>query len=190
MRIKKVNQTTPTNAQIIDSLESESTTDGLSAKKGKELKTLIDSMDKIIVSSTEPTGNDRKKIWLQNGISYRIIDSSNLKLGDISTETGKEVSYDGFVITSNLIEVEANTKYIASYEANSSDIQIVIYEYDSSKAYIGYNFDTVLKFNFTTKTNTKYIKIRFMNFNANAKLENNIRNIYIKNENDVYEEFI
>ena len=47
MKIKKINQSAGVVASVVNSLTSDSTTDALSAKQGKELKNLIDNIEVV-----------------------------------------------------------------------------------------------------------------------------------------------
>lgn len=145
--------------------------------------------DDLIVSSVEPTGVNRKKVWMQEFPNL----IKNLKVGDINTETGLEVEYLGFIITADYVQVESNTEYYALYNPlNSENTQCVIYEFDENKNYLGFTYVNKSRYNFITKVNTQYLKCRFMDTNLDIKciLRKNEQKIYIKNDNDVYEEFI
>lgn len=70
MKIRKVAQTPGLLATVVDNLNSDSTTDALSAKQGKVLKEMIDNIDigeetgapEIAIGSEEPTGEE--VLWI------------------------------------------------------------------------------------------------------------------------------
>lgn len=157
--------------------------------KKKNIKQMAKELNPVVVSPTEPTGDNRRKVWMQEFPNL----IKNLKVGDINTETGLEVEYLGFIITADYAQVESNTEYYALYNPlNSENTQCVIYEYDENKNYLGFSHVDKSRYNFTTKANTQYLKCRFMDTNLDIKciLRKNEQKIYIKNDNDVYEEFI
>jgi hypothetical protein len=83
--------------------------------------------------------------------------SSSLELGEISSSTGQNVVNSNAVRSSSFMEIEPNTNYIVS----SSEGSIRSYQYDENFNYI----NTVGGIPFTSFSNAKYIKVRFLNTN-------------------------
>lgn len=170
--------------------------------------------DKVIVSSTEPTGEARKKVWLQH--------SNNLAwFNNVTTNsTGTEYRIDN---------IKPNTAYTITYiKSRISGVTISVsqvYLYNSIKFYnnSGTLLDTIsstssdivtlsttpveLEKTFTTPANTSYIVFDLGNhngdFNNNTLISNIMLNAgstaleyeeyvddkeYILSDNDIYEE--
>lgn len=103
---------------------------------------------------------------------------------------------------SEFIEVSGSTKYTMSSTLISGQTagQIQINEFDENKNYNSATFLNVTTLEFTTKSNTKYLRVGYrIDRQENVMLEQGSKTsyepyvepqIYIKNSNDVYEEFI
>lgn len=149
----------------------------------------------LIVSSTEPTGKNRKKVWLQKGKNkFNPNDKTNGYLNiNGSFTSATDWTCSGF------IEINSD-KYILS--ENTTATRVIWCEYDSSMNIIGTRHEVVYGNPIAiVSTNTKYIKVCFNDGTAtDIQLEQGTTattyepyvedKIYIKNNNDVYEEFI
>lgn len=144
----------------------------------------------VYVGPTEPT--DGQDVWIQK-IN---LNAGELQFKDIETDTGEEregTSKD-FVTTKEFISVKNLTRYLISYKNISETYaQVLVYEYDANKMYLGFSF---LNFNdkyaFTTKENTAYIKIRLhttQTSDYNVVIVEGFRKIHTKNDNGTYDEF-
>ena len=115
----------------------------------------------------EPTLDNRVEIQTV-GSNINLIE--NLEFGDLSTSDGKtESTSSNFAIT-DYIEVEKLTDYTASKNISS---QIVVYKYDESKNYLGFENNSSISYTFETDTNIKYVRLRFATttLDIEAKLE-------------------
>ena len=115
----------------------------------------------------EPTLDNRVEIQTV-GSNINLIE--NLEFGDLSTSDGKtESTSSNFAIT-DYIEVEKLTDYTASKNISS---QIVVYKYDQSKNYLGFENNSSISYTFETDTNIKYVRLRFATttLDIEAKLE-------------------
>ena len=65
--------------------------------------------DDLIVSSTEPTGNNRKKVWMQKG--RNLFDKNKAALQYYIADTGIVYS-NGYYLITDYIEVTPNTDYL------------------------------------------------------------------------------
>lgn len=102
------------------------------------------------------------------GNNINLIES--LEFGDLSTSDGKtESTSSNFAIT-DYIEVEKLADYTASKNISS---QIVVYKYDQSKNYLGFENNSSISYTFETDTNIKYVRLRFATttLDIEAKLE-------------------
>ena len=157
-----------------------------------ELQTL--EQDNIIVSSTEPV-TDRRKVWIQKG--KNLLDKNKLQRGAIpSSSTSEVLDYNTKAYTTEWIPCEPSTTYIASggnrtrwqvknasgtitlkdtnpmtTESNSKFMRCYCY-YDDNDAGIN-NVNFQIEQNLTATTYEAYIE----------------KKIYIKNSNNIYEEF-
>lgn len=155
--------------------------------------------DKVIVSATEPTGVNRKKVWFKKGknlIKEIILDSSYNE-----NETSILYNQPNFART-DFIQIEHNVDYIFSHSLGTGNGYIIMF--DKNFDYIGgINHETITtKFNITN-VNVKYIMIVIwsttINTDTNIMLEQNTvattyeayvePEIYILNSNNVYERF-
>ena len=155
--------------------------------------------DKVIVSATEPTGVNRKKVWFKKGknlIKEIILDSSYNE-----NETSILYNQPNFART-DFIQIEHNVDYIFSHSLGTGNGYIIMF--DKNFDYIGgINHETITtKFNITN-VNVKYIMIVIwsttINTDTNIMLEQNTvattyeayvePEIYILNSNNVYEKF-
>ena len=151
-----------------------------------------DITNTVIVSSTEPIGDNKKKVWLKH--SYNIFDNI-LETGTISSATGQNSDAATRKRSKNYIEVKPNTAYTLSF--NTFD-NTLVFEYASDKSFIGClpaaDTWTTTPYSFTTSSTTKYI--RFISYTTNttkAKLEESSTLVldkhYILNNSNTYEEF-
>lgn len=142
----------------------------------------------VVVNPTEPTGDNRRKVWMQKGKNlihhiikgYEMASTSN---GDVS------VSADWYI--TDYIPVQGNTSYIAS-GFNIHDK----WWFDENK-----NFISCSDLSNISPSNARYLRMngRIAN-DTNIQIEQGSTateyeeyiepKIYVKNDNDVYEEFI
>lgn len=154
----------------------------------------------LIVSSSEPQGKNRKKVWIQKG--------KNLFDGKFENKT---VSSDGIILdhtarlkTTNLIKVEPNSYYTISI--SNSNVETYIFGYDADKNFIDAivtDWNKTFPYTFQTGENIQYIYL-VLRYSDNSDIGiNDIKSleiesgseitekrIYVKNSNDVYEEFM
>lgn len=152
----------------------------------------------VVVSATEPTGDNREKVWIQKG--------KNLFNPKTDIEgVNKYRSYmDGILTDANdfysfRIKVEPNTTYTASSDLVYSSWHNLCF-FDEKMNVISGNIFTGENKTFTTPTNCNYITIAVHNTYTWFQLEQGTiatayeeyvePKIYVKNGNDVYEEFI
>lgn len=169
------------------------------AQNKKELDTEINNSG-TIVSATEPTGENRKKVWIQKG---KNLFNGLLESGILDNITGLEVAHSDGIRNRGYIKVEPNTAYTIS---NNNNYAQYLYEYDENRNFIQYTANTESVFTFTTTSTTRYLRFR----TKISTVENDLTTlfqvepgptateiekyieptIYVKNDNDVYEEFI
>lgn len=149
--------------------------------------------DDLIVGSTEPTGLNRKKVWMQKGKNLYDKNKSTDAIA-LNVDTGETLTFDGRT-TSDYIEVQPNTQYTISVNGKVSTVNTCMY--DSNKDYIRGMVTTTIK----TTSDTKYIRFYHATTSKEGtQLEQNSTateyeeyiepKIYIKNDNNVYEKFI
>lgn len=150
--------------------------------------------DSIVVSATEPVGNDRRKVWFRKGKNkFNPNDKTNGYLNiDGSFTSATDWTCSGF------IEINSN-KYILS--ANTTARRVIWCEYDGNMNIIGTRHEVAYGNPIAiVSVNTKYIRVCFNDGTAtDIQLEQGTTattyepyvedKIYIKNNNDVYEEF-
>ena len=157
----------------------------------------------VVVSGTEPTGNNREKVWIKKGknlLNPQKYIYQRYIYADKTTLDGYENG-----LATDWIEVMPNTTYTLSggnrcrYQLKSAEEVITFGGGDA----------TTGKITFTTLADTKYVRFAVYDYyNAsitypslpNVQLEQNSTatayekyvepKIYVKNDNDVYEEFI
>lgn len=143
----------------------------------------------LIVSSKEPTGNNRRKVWMQH--------SSNLfnKMTSTKNQYIDDGGNYGASVTSNIsdfIPVIPNTNYIAKGYGDTAQTKRIAF-FDSNKAFISTKIslqDTNLTLYFKTLSNASYIRVQYFK-DIEDSLDIRIEpKIYVKNDNDIYEEFI
>lgn len=154
--------------------------------------------DDLIVSATEPTGKDRKKVWMQKGKNL-----FNPKT-DIEA-TGRIRLYTDGILTDNelfvsvKVQVKPNTDYITSSNIASTNWYNLCF-FDSSMTFIsGIGYDGTNK-NFKTPSNCKYITIALLKTYNWFQLEQGSTatsyeayiepEIYVRNDNNVYEKLV
>lgn len=147
--------------------------------------------DSIVVSSTEPIGKKRKRVWLQKG--KNLFNKDDIVEGFRIGGDGTNYSQADYFV-SNYIEVKGITNYIANYTVST---MTRIAFYDENKNFISAIDNSR---NITTTENTCYIRLGNKITDKNAmqieqgttvtEYEEYVEDkIYIKNNNDVYEEF-
>lgn len=154
--------------------------------------------DSVIVSPTEPTGNDRRKVWFRKG--------KNLFNKNVSIITGYYLNDKGSLVSSEnswyqnvFIEVNSKTQYTIS-----STVGILrICFYDKDRKFISRVATENTSVTFSTPENCKYVRLSGDNADTQVQslqLEQGSKattfqpyvepQIFIKNSNGVYEEFI
>lgn len=158
----------------------------------------------VVVSATEPTGDNREKVWIQKGknlynvnkrLMGRYIDETT---GDLIVQPSSDITANTNVgHVTEKIPCLGNTTYTISGENNRN--RWIEYYDDGSHSLPTYNTS------FTTSSNAKYIqcyfyagvsdisslKIQIEQGTTATEYEEYIEpKIYVKNDNGVYEEFI
>lgn len=169
---------------------------------GKFVFCLYDSMkekDELIVSATEPTGDNREKVWIQKG--------KNLFNAETDIESRNAYRYYADGILSPLedynsikIRVEPSTTYVASSNFISGHMSNLCFFDESMKFISGNEFNNDNNRAFTTPSNCRYITIAVHNTYIWFQLEQGTvateyeayiePKIYVKNDNGMYEKFI
>ena len=146
----------------------------------------------LIVSPTEPTGKNRKKIWMQKG--KNLFNKNNIITGYRLGLDGLDYKEEGYFISS-YIPANGNMNYTVNY---SVDPLRRIAWYDKNKNNLDYiNEGSTFK----TSANASFIRICGpIDILDIAQLEQGSTAtdykayiepaIYIKNKNDVYEKFM
>ena len=149
----------------------------------------------LIVSAVEPSGANRKKVWLQKGKNK--FNPNDKTKGYLNTDGSFTSATDW--TCSGFIEINSD-KYILS--ANTTATRVIWCEYDSSMNIIGTRHEVVYGNPIAiVSTNTKYIKVCFNDNTAtDIQLEQGTTvatsyepyvedKIFIKNASGNYEEF-
>lgn len=150
----------------------------------------------VVVSAEEPTTN-RKKVWMQKG---KNLFNGKLEVGAIDSETGQNNTNLNAKRNIGYIEVLPNTSYTFSLDISDDGTGIRAYdinkEFVSTIATINNGDKTVT---FTTTSEIHYIRFATWSSATKFQLEQGSTatdyeayiepKIYIKNNNDVYEEF-
>lgn len=161
----------------------------------------ISGADGVVVSATEPTGGNRKKVWLQ--VSQNICDEI-FELGDINSSTGVNVDSSNVLRSKNYNKIKPNTTYfgyIGEYAGTS--YSAIIYFYDKNKNFITTQA-TLNNTVFTTPSNAHYFRLRLggaygttylndISINKDSSITTYQsyvdKKIYTLNDNNEYEEF-
>lgn len=136
-----------------------------------------------VVSAKEPTGDNRGKVWIQKGNLYNSINNT---LGYYLDNLGVETSNSAWSLT-EYISVECNKGYIISGVSVPGIAPYCAY-YDSNKNFISSfkNLNGVI----TIPSNAYYIRFSINGADLINFAFNICPAIYVKNDNDVYEEFM
>lgn len=150
----------------------------------------------VIVSVTEPQGNDRRKVWKQH--SNNLYANSN-EMGNIKDD-GTDGSADNYSRTKGFISVSANITY--SLGLNNSSDQIRAYYYNNNKTFISADVigSSANEATFTPPANTSFVRFRYRGTSIFTTWLNKGTTIlpyepyaedkeYILNDNDEYEEY-
>lgn len=153
---------------------------------------------KVIVSPTEPQGKNRKKVWMQKGKNLFNKDDAIID-GYYIDNSGNLISASNSWYQNAFIKVKSNTQYTMS---SGHEILRVCF-YDNNKNYISRNTTEKTSLTFLTPSNCEYVKLSGDTSSIqilDLQLEQGPNKtyyeayiepkIYIKNINDVYEEFI
>lgn len=186
MRIRKVSQSTPIKAKVVNSY-SESEEETYSCDYMNE--------HSIVVSPTEPTGNDRRKVWFRKG--KNLFDKSKALLGYwIGNEQGDIVKYNDDVFLTDFIPVFKNVPvYIPATGSSRREF------YNKNK--VGTTYLNNSKAQVFTPTEDGFIRVTcvistvtmdsLMIYYGTTETEYEAYiepQIFVKNSNGVYEEFI
>lgn len=158
--------------------------------------------DDLIVSSTEPTGLNRKKVWMQKG--KNLFNKNKKFLNAWINGKGNIASYENQNVVSELIPCKPNTKYTVSGYPENAFVKVA--SYNKNRKYINVLIDiqsSETKQTFTTGDNDYFIRvgcgdsltvidtIQLEQGSTATEYEEYIEpKIYIRNDNNVYEEFI
>lgn len=155
----------------------------------------------VVVSATEPTGDNREKVWIQKG--NNLFDKNNCLTYAWVGENGTIINSNDNNVLSALIPCKPNTKYTLS--GFTPNAYLIVVGFDSSKNYtwtISNQLEKETIKTITTGANDHFIKIGFgyavpnlstlMINQGDVALPNEeyiTPKIYVKNNNDIYEEF-
>lgn len=155
--------------------------------------------DKVIVSATEPTGLDRKKVWIKKGKNL----IKQIILNSMCDSNGLIYNNQPNFARTDYIPIEHNVDYIFSHSLGSGTGYISTF--DKNFNYLGkINAEEITtKFNISD-INVKYIIISIWSLtieeDINIMLEQNStatdyepyieKEIYVKNDNGVFERFL
>lgn len=152
----------------------------------------------VIVSATEPKGKNRKKVWFRKGRNS--FNKNDIISGAYLSDKGVITKNDGQNY-SNYISVVSNTMCTIHAE-NLLGVAPSVCFYDENKNFIsGTAYNNVKSMSFKTPTTCKFVRVSVSNANLEtlqleagtiatpyeAYVENKM---FVKNSNDVYEEFI
>ena len=185
MRIRKISQSAAIPGKIVNS-PSDSTTETYSCNYTKDIS--------AVVSSTEPTGNNRNKVWFKRGKNL-----FNKMLANAGYYYVDGTSYIGNANWKYIfIKAQPNTTYVASGVSNNNQ-SIGIAEFDSNGTVITGGF-SYKNGSFTTNSNTSFLVVSCrvedldtymleQGTTATTYEEYVEPEIYTRNNNNVYEKF-
>lgn len=196
--VNSPSETTPISAENLNNIENGIKTIDTNVgdtstltTTSKEVVGAINELDSnsVIVSATEPTGDDRKKNWFQKGIN--LFDGKS-ELGSISTTTGLNETSETIYRTINYLQVVASTNYIVT-----AGITVRYFFYNSSYTFIS---TSTTSSTFTTPSTCKYVRMQVTGtFSSTFQIEQGStastyeayveQKTWILNDNDVYEVF-
>lgn len=154
--------------------------------------------DSIVVSATEPTGNNRRKVWFRKG--KNLFDkNTSIITGYYLDDKGSLVSSENSWYQNVFIEVNSKIQYTIS----STVAVLRICFYDKDEKFISRATTEGTNITFFTPENCKYVRLSGNNADTQVQrlqLEQNSTatsyeayvesQIFIKNSNEIYEEFI
>lgn len=152
--------------------------------------------ESVIVSPTEPTASNRRKIWFQKG--KNLFDGNYVENHGYDATTGNMTKMVGISCNLNSIKISPNSKIITS--KNGSIITMRYFFYNKNKQYISTIVQTTEAV--TVPTNAEYCNFQVSSTDiemVNIQIEQNTvvteyeayvePKIYVLNKNNVYEEF-
>lgn len=155
----------------------------------------------VVVSATEPTGDNREKVWLQKG--NNLFNKNNCLTYAWVGDNGTNINSNDNNVLSALIPCKPNTKYTLS--GFVSNAYIIVIGFDSSRKYtwtITNQLESRNVKTITTGANDNFIKVGFGYAVSNLSTlmvnqgdvalpyeEYITPKTYVKNDNEVYEEF-
>lgn len=136
-----------------------------------------------VVSATEPTGDNREKVWMQQGSLYN---SKNNTKGYYLDSLGAETANGAWDLT-EYMQVKPNESYERSGVTVVGTAPYCAY-YDSNKNFISSfkNSNGII----TMPTNACYVRFSINGADVTVFSFKICPRIYVKNDNDIYEEFI
>lgn len=164
----------------------------------------------VIVSSTEPQGRNRKKVWFRKGKQLFNKDNANILLGFSSLNPKTFISNNS--VKSIVINCSSKTTYTVS-KIKSARFNVASYDKEIAPGVASTNIvenSNETKLTITTGDKDKYLCVYYYNSANDTLTEAEIRNsiqieagtiatpyeayvenkMFVKNSNDVYEEFI
>lgn len=160
--------------------------------------------DDLIVSSTEPTGLNRKKVWMQN--SKNILNPYNKHVSSASYDFSSDI----YKLTSEgsiylLCKVIVGKSFTLSYKNNNGFASIRASDYNNGGSWIEYGRQTGTNGAITFTPTTETVVVQFVGGAVNSSTVQKLQleqgsiatsyeeyiepKIYIRNDNNVYEEF-
>lgn len=116
-------------------------------------------------------------------VGKNLFDKGKLEQNGIST-TGEEID-NAYIVRTDFIKVLNNVDYILSFDFNSTiGYDVRVFQYDSNKKFLKFDYTNTTKLNFKTETNAAYIRLSFytdrqitpityLNHFSNIQLEQN-----------------
>lgn len=137
----------------------------------------------VVVSATEPTGDNREKVWMQKGNLYN---SASNKSGYYLDSSGVETTNNAWSLT-EYIPIKPNENYEIIGVTVVGTAPYCAY-YDSNKGFISSfkNSNGIIK----TPSNAYYVRFSINGADITNFGFNICSKIYVKNDNGVYEKFI
>lgn len=191
MRIRKISQSAAIPGKIVNS-PSDSTTETYSCNYINDVS--------VVVSPTEPTGNNRKKVWMQKGKNLFNKNDTQIanNLGKYQLN-GIEKSNSNYTYLKLSYKEEKQLTYSGVHISKENDVVIFNFYNDItflSQSILKSNSGTITipstcnNFTFSFPYADKET-IQIESGNISTEYEEYIEpKIYVKNDNDVYEEFM
>ena len=133
-------------------------------------------------------------------VGKNLFDKEKLEQNGIST-TGEEIE-NAYIVRTDFIKVLKNADYIVSFDFNGTiGFDVRIFQYDSNKNFIGFDYTNTTNLSIKAKSNAKYLRLSFytdrqitpatyLNYFSNIQLEQNKTNTKFEEHKSTVTQFV